>query len=158
MTIVYFTVVIVHCSLTTRKSRDLVFLEAIAIFQMPTLLSHIVTWHFPIAIGKVFIWCNRLLGDITTVIFTVVTGWWTLWCQWQSDFLRWTGSFSCSDLLASTFTFIGWHDGPNVGLQSRSDCPGSLLPPQRILYFLDSAIVCLKMTYLTRKLNWRTFS
>ena len=43
------------------KNRHLVFLEAIVIFQMPTLLSHIVTRHFPITIGKIFLWCNRLL-------------------------------------------------------------------------------------------------
>ena len=34
--------------------------------------------------------------DITTVIFTIITGLRTLFFQWQPGFLQWTGNFSCS--------------------------------------------------------------
>ena len=81
------------------KIGNLLYNGTIVNFQILTPLFDIATWLFPIAIGKVL--CSYHLiylafDDITTVIFTIITGLWTLFFQWQPGFLHWTGNFSCS--------------------------------------------------------------
>ena len=96
MLIVHFTVMMLHSSVATGKNRE------------PTF-----HWHnreFPDAYPT-FWYCNLTFpdcntcsyhfiylafDDITTVIFTIITGSWTLFFQWQPGFLQWTGNFSCS--------------------------------------------------------------
>ena len=88
------------------KIGNLLYNGTIVNFLILTPLFDIATWLFPIAIGKVL--CSYHLiylafDDITTVIFTIISGSRTLFFQWQPGFLQWTGNFSCSEDIAFWF-------------------------------------------------------
>ena len=108
MLIVHFTVMMLRSSVTTGKNRRPTFQWHNREFSDAYSTFWYCNLTFPDYNGESTALLYLAFDDITTVIFTIVTGSWTLFFQWQPGFLQWTGNFSCSVLLLkSGITF--WH-------------------------------------------------
>ena len=106
MLIVHFTVMMLCSSVTTGKNRRPTFQWHNREFSDAYSTFWYCNLTFPDYNGESTALLYLAFDDITTVIFTIVTGSWTLFFQWQPGFLQWTGNFSCSVLYK--FFHVHW--------------------------------------------------